>query len=86
MVAHMKTTVEIPAPVLEEARKVAAREETSVKALIEEGLRLVLENRRGKKRIFRLRKASFKGQGLQQPISDASWEQIRDLAYQGRGA
>ena len=34
---------------------------------------------------FRLRKASFKGQGLQPGVAGASWERIREMAYEGRG-
>jgi len=34
---------------------------------------------------FRLRKASFKGKGLQSGIKDAGWDRRRDRAYQGRG-
>lgn len=84
MGAHMKTTIEIPDSLFEEARQVAARNDTTLKALVTEGLRRVLadRNRRGQ---FRLRKASFKGNGLQPGLSAHDWERIRDLAYDGRG-
>jgi hypothetical protein len=81
----MKTTVEIPDALLEEARKLAARERTTVRALIEAGLRRILAERR-RTGAFRLRKASFKGHGLQPHVADATWERIRDVAYEGRGA
>lgn len=80
----MKTTVEIPDALLEEARKLAAREGTTVRALIEQGLRRVLRDRK-RGGAFRLRKASFKGEGLQPEAAGASWEQIRDTIYAGRG-
>jgi hypothetical protein len=38
----MKTTVEIPDALLDEARRMAAREGVPVRALIEEGLRAVV--------------------------------------------
>ena len=80
----MKTTVHIPDTLLEEARKIAKIEQTTIKALIEEGLRLTIESRKrtGK---FRLRKATFKGNGLQPNVAGASWEKIRDLSYGDRG-
>ncbi len=55
-----------------------------MKALVEEGLRRILSEhkRRG---AFRLRKATFKGTGLQPHLAGASWEQIRELSYEGRG-
>ena len=81
----MKTTVEISDSLLDEARKVATREGTTLKALIEQGLRKVVAERRQRAGAFRLRKASFRGHGLQPGVSDASWERIRDMAYEGRG-
>ena len=80
----MKTTVHIPDSLLEEARKLANQEQTTIKALIEEGLRLTIESRRHKSK-FRLRKATFKGNGLQPDIAGASWDKIRDLSYGDRG-
>ena len=85
MGAHMKTTVEIPDSLLEEARRVAQRENTTLKALLEQGLRRTLAERKARGR-FHLRDASFKGRGLQPGMEGASWEKIRDLIYEGRGA
>ena len=80
----MKTTVEISDPLLREARKVAAREGVTLRTLIERGLhKVVSETKQGTP--FKLRRASFKGKGLQAEVKDASWEKIRDLAYEGRG-
>lgn len=81
----MKTTVEIPDAVYEEARRVAARQRTTVRALIVDGLRRVLAERR-RKGAFRLRQASFRGSGLHPDLAGASWEKIRDTIYEGRGA
>jgi succinylarginine dihydrolase len=81
----MKTTVEISNSLLDQARKLAARERTTVRALIEEGLRqVVAEHKRPS--AFKLRKVAFRGNGLQPPLAAASWQQIRDLSYEGRGA
>ncbi len=80
----MKTTVEIPDSLLEAARKLASREGTTVRALVEEGLRRIVAERK-RARVFRLRKATFKGDGLQPHVAGAPWERIRDMAYEGRG-
>lgn len=80
----MKTTVHIPDTLLEEARKIAARERTTIKALIEEGLRRTIDNRK-QKSAFRLRKATFKGNGLHPDAAGASWGKIREMSYGGRG-
>lgn len=83
-VPRMKTTIEIPDPLAEEARAVARRDKTTLRELIETGLRLVLRERRRKTR-FRLRDASFRGQGLQPEYRDEDWQRIRRAAYEGRG-
>ena len=84
MVNHMKTTVQIPDPLFEEARKVAQREKTTLKALIEKGLRKVLSEYKQPNQ-FKLRNASFKGNGLQSHLGDETWDQIRSTSYEGRG-
>ena len=86
MASHMKTTIHIPDNLLNEAREVARREKTTLKALVEEGLRkTVAERNRPRAKGFRLRKATFKGQGLQPHLAGATWDQILDLGYEGRG-
>lgn len=80
----MKTTVEIPNALLAEARKLAAREGTTVRALIEQGLRRIIGERK-RAGAFRLRKVTFKGDGLQPGVAAASWERIRDMVYEGQG-
>lgn len=84
MVRCMKTTVEIPDPVLEAARDIARREGTTVKALIEKGLRQVIDEHEAEP-AFELRKASFRGQGLQPEFAGMSWQDIRNRSYEGRG-
>lgn len=81
----MKTTIEIPDPLLAEARKVAAQERTTLKALTEEGLRRVIEDRK-RNQPFKLRKVTFRGKGLHPDVGEGSWSKIRDLAFEGRGA
>lgn len=80
----MKTTVEIPDTLLEEARRLATRQETTLRALIIEGLRRIIAERR-RVGTFRLRKATFRGTGLQPDVAGAGWERIREMAYEKRG-
>jgi len=82
----MKTTIEISDATLDEARRVAAREGTSLRALIEEGLRHALAARRAAKSRFRLRRASFSGNGLSPEFEGESWPTVRDAIYRERGA
>ena len=80
----MKTTLEISDPLLREARKIAARERTTLRALVEQGLRKIIAERKAA-RPFRLRKVTFKGQGLVPELRDVDWDKVRDLAIEGRG-
>jgi len=82
MVRCMKTTVEISQPLLAEAKRIAGREHTTVRSLVEEGLRQALAARRAR-RPFKLRQVTFGGAGEPTPAKD--WDGIRDLIYDGRG-
>ena len=79
-----KTTVELSPALLRDAKRMALAERTTVKALIERGLRLVISARR--RRGFKLRAASFKGDGLAPGQSLQDWTAIRDHIYAERGA
>jgi hypothetical protein len=84
MAAHMKTTVEIADALAREAKELAGRERTTLRELIDAGLRAILRERR-KAPAFRLRDASFGGNGLQPEFRGVDWERIREAAYEGRG-
>jgi hypothetical protein len=80
-----KTTIELPDGLLRDAKKVALAQRTSVKALIEQGLRAVVRERLRRRR-FTLRRASFKGDGLVAGRSLQDWAAMRDEIYAERGA
>ena len=77
----MKTTVNLPDELLREAHELARREKTTLRELIETGLRAVIKERSGES-TFTLADASVDGRGLQPEFRDASWEQIRDAVYE----
>src|SRR5687768_4677928 len=81
---HMKTTLEISGPLLERAKRLAARESTTLRELVEAGLRHVLRERAAAKP-FDLRDARVGGRGLRPEFRGVGWERIRDAAYEGRG-
>jgi hypothetical protein len=80
----MKITVQVSDPLLREARKTAAREGVTLRSLIERGLRHVVTETK-QHAPFKLRRASFKGKGLQTGFRTTSWERIGDMIYKGRG-
>lgn len=82
MVAHMKTTIDISDALLRAAKRNARVRGLTLRALVEEGLRRVLREDAAP-RPFRLRRASFGGQGR---AADArEWNAVRELIYPGRG-
>jgi hypothetical protein len=74
----MKTTMELSDALLEAAKRAARTRGTTLRALIEEGLRRVLRDTE-RPPAFRLRRASFKGAGRDPDSS--SWDAVRDLIY-----
>lgn len=85
--SNMKTTIDIAQSLLSAAKRAAAREDTTVRALVEEGLRRALAERQTKAgEPFRLRRASFAGEGLRPELAEGGWDRLRDLSYEGRGA
>lgn len=77
----MKTTIEIADPLFERARLVADRDGTTLRALVEEGLRRVLDDK-GASRPFKLRDASFKGgRGFTPEFAARDWSRIRRAIY-----
>ena len=82
---HMKTTVEIAEDLFLRTREVAQREGTTLRALIEEGLRTAL-SRREQKPSYQWPDLSVSGEGLSPEIEEGTWEGLRDRIYTGRGA
>jgi hypothetical protein len=66
-------------------REVAACEGVTLRTLVERGLDRVLEETSPSAPV-RLRRASFKGNGRQAELGEATWGRLRDLVYQDRGA
>ena len=79
----MKATIDIADPVLTEAKLIAAHEGTTLRALIEEGLRHVIDARAAATSGFRLRDASYGSGGGVPGIDPDDWMSIKHLA---RGA
>lgn len=84
MVTHMKTTIDIADPLLAEAKRVAAAQGTTLRALVEQGLRRVLEQRETGK--HQMRDASVGGGWLHPDVAHLSMQEIIELTYEGRGA
>jgi hypothetical protein len=82
----MKTTIDLSDPLLGAAKKLARREGTTLRALMEEGLRQVLSAHRAPQRPFVLKSVTFKGRGLTREAAERGAAGVLDMAYEGRGA
>lgn len=80
----MKTTIEIADDLFERAQRVARKEKTTFRALTEQGLRLVLNERQAKPK--KLPPLVTVPGVLSEEFKGAPWEKIRDTIYKGSGA
>lgn len=83
MLNRMKTTVELPDELLHEVQEIARAEDTTMKSLLEEGLRSVIARHR-RAQAFALRDASVDGRGLRPEVAEGGWTKIRELSYGDR--
>jgi len=78
----MKTTFDIPEPLLREVQRLAKDQRTTTKSLVEEALRRLLAAQDARAR-YELPDRSVAGNGLQPEFQNAGWDTIRDAAYGG---
>ena len=83
---HMKTTIEISDALLRRAKALAARRNTSLRAVLEAALRDALDHDAPSAKARSVRTHTFGGRGLQPGLSWDDWSTLRDIAYEGRGA
>jgi len=81
----MKTTIDISDPLFVAAQAAAQERGTTLRALVELGLRQVLQQPVKGPRAFKLRSASFRGRGLTKEAEALGWDEIRELAHGARG-
>lgn len=81
----MKTTLDISDPLLEQVRKIAARDGETLRSLVEQGLRKVVAERCARSKPFKLRDASFKGKGLRPEVAHLPMHEIILMSYGDRG-
>lgn len=85
MLLFMRTTIHIADALYRQAKTLAAQQGTTIKALVETALRRLLAGQSSSNTPFKLKEASFQGQGLQEGLSESDWASIRNMTYEGRG-
>lgn len=78
---NMKTSIDIPEELLEQASALAREQGTTLASLVERALRRLVEECAGGRRGFALRAASVGGEGLNEDIPEGDWKAIRDRVY-----
>ena len=81
MVTHMKTTVAIADDLLLRAKREAEASQTTLRSLIEEGLREVL-SRKASSKHKPIKPVTFRGTGLEPAFRGQGWDAIRDTIYE----
>jgi hypothetical protein len=79
----MKTTIEIADALLVEAKRVAAERHTTLRALVETGLRATLAEERPRKP-FKLKDMSVDGGGMTEEWQRATWDEKLEIIYGDR--
>lgn len=82
---RVKTTIDIADVLLTEARQQAQSRHTTLRELVQEGLRSVIERRKQEEHLRQISIPVVVG-GLSPAFRDASWRRIRDAIYRGPGA
>jgi Bacterial antitoxin of type II TA system, VapB len=77
----MKTTLDIADPLLREAKQLAARDGTTLRALVEQGLEKVVAERKRPEKTREWTIKPFHGQGLTDEFKNVGWAKIRNAAY-----
>lgn len=80
----MKTTIDIANDLAVRARELAAKRGTTLRAVVEEGLRMALAGDRVEMQ-YRLPDKSVQGRGLQREFQAKPWSDILEASYGGRG-
>jgi hypothetical protein len=80
----MKTTIDIADALFEAAKALAARRGTTFRALVEDGLRRVIDAEPGPA-AFRLRDESVSGSGVQPGLREGRWVDIADRIHDAPG-
>ena len=75
-----KTTVDLPSDLVERAKSVAKARRTTLRALVEDGLRQVID-RSEDAPDYEPADLSFGGKGLRPELREGGWPAVRDLIY-----
>ena len=79
----MKITIDIATDLAVRAQALAAKRGVTLRTVVEQGLRMALEEDQGAKR-YRLPNRSVQGRGLHREFGSRPWSDILEASYGGR--
>ena len=79
----MRTTVDLPDELMAEVQRLAREQNRTMRSVMEEALRGTIAKYQHA-HVFELADASVDGNGIQPGPHDASWDELRALAYGNR--
>ena len=77
---YMKTTLDIHDELLNQAKRHARETRRPLRAVVEEGLRMVLSKEPGAKS-YVLPDRSYGGSEVHDPLASYTWSELRDIIY-----
>lgn len=81
----MMTTIEINDTLMLTAQQLAQQRNITLRQVMESALQTFVEQEQQKKQGFRLRKCTYRGNGLHQDIQEGDWAAIRKRIYEDQG-
>ena len=81
----MSTTIEISDNLMRNAQKIAHKRNLTLQQVVESALQSFLKKEQDAVPEFRLRKLSFRGNGVQPDIREGDWAKILARIYEGQG-
>lgn len=81
----MRISIDLPEPLLRTARAATRKRQTTLRAVLLDGLRQALESEARQRSAHALPDESFGEGGVNEGVSLTDWDRIRELSYDGRG-
>lgn len=85
IITHMKTTIDIADGLFLRSKQISRERGVTLRELLSEGLAYAVEKWSAMP-APRIKAVTFKGKGLAPEFRKASWNAIRDAAYEGHGS
>jgi hypothetical protein len=84
MLGRMRTSFDLPDPLLDDAKRLAIERGVPLRDLVEEGLRLVLAAQGKRAKPYKLENFTYGTGGLVEGLEWGDWDRMQELSYGDR--